>query len=218
MYGFGRREFQLMLLRRMADFQPDLVATALDEMAASPAEYRAAHHRWSQLRHSSTFDKGVGGVRAALGPPDTDRRHDRGFVPVRELRWRLPYLWPDLRWCVLADDQGELLHAELVREPVRPLAPAITALITEPLRDRTAQLPEPWSLVVADVAPHVRHTRDDPMTSRTILWVPTEYGEMLSLTFVWGLLQTAGMQERPPPRQGPPGQQRSTRSAISSPS
>src|SRR5690242_333029 len=182
MYGFGRREFQLMLLRRMADFQPDLVADALREMGASPGEHRAAHHRWSRLRHSSQFDKGVGGVRAALGPPDTDRRHDTRFVPVRELCWRLPYLWPELRWCVLATADGhELLHAELVRERARPPLSSLT--------DPATPLPDPWSLVVADVAPYVHHTRDDPMTSRTVLWVPTETGDTLSLTFVWGLLQ-----------------------------
>lgn len=187
MQGFGRREFQLMLLRRMADFQPDLVAQALNEMAATPAEHRAAHHRWSQLRHSARFDKGVGGVRAVLGPPDADRRHDGGIVPIRELQWRLPYLWPDLRWCVLADEQGQLLHSELVRVPARPPTSAITQL----LRDPAASAPEPWSLVVADVAPHIQHTRDDPTTSRTILWVPVDTGHILTLTFAWGLLQVA---------------------------
>jgi hypothetical protein len=44
--------------------------------------------------------------------------------------------------------------------------------------------------VIADVAPFVRHTRDDPMTSRTILWL-ARGEETLTLTFVWGLLQTA---------------------------
>lgn len=196
-----------MLLRRMADFQPDLVADALTAMSATSAEHRAAHHRWSQLRHSATFDKGVGGIRTVLGSPDTDCRHVGGYVPVRELRWRLPYLWPDLRWCVLAADDGELLNSELVREPE---ATSVQTVIRR--TNPTDPLPQPWSLVIADVAQHVRHTRDDPMTSRTILWIPTEYGETLTLTFVWGLLQNA---EVASPR---PGQQRSTRSVISSPS
>ena len=184
MYGFGRREFQLMLLRRMADFQPELVADAVAEMVATPAEQRAAHHRWQQLLHSPRFDQGVVGLRAALGAPELDRTHDTGVARVREQRWRMPHLWGgDLCWCSLSAESGQILNAELVRDPPSPATPG-----------QTSPLPEPWSLVVADIAPYVRHTRDDPMTSRTILWVPRDDGT-LTLTFVWGLLQTAGLRE-----------------------
>ena len=55
MKGFARFEFQLMLLRRMADLQPDLVADALSQLGASRAEARAAHRRWQELQHSSRF-------------------------------------------------------------------------------------------------------------------------------------------------------------------
>jgi hypothetical protein len=186
-YGFGRREFQLMLLRRMADFQPELVAGALTEMGATPAEHRAAHHRWQQLMRSPRFDHGIAGLRAVLGPADQSRDHRTSLGPtVREQRWRLPSLWPDLCWHVLSDETGQLLHAELVREPARPAALIVA-------RDPSSPLPQPWSVVVADIAPYVEHTRDDPMTSRTILWLPTDAGSgsTLQLTFVWGLLQSA---------------------------
>lgn len=186
MYGFGRREFQLMLLRRMADFQPERVAGALADMGATRAEHRAAHHRWQQLMRSSRFDHGVNGLRAVLGPADDGRLHRTSFGPtVCEQRWRLPSLWPDLRWYVLSDEGGQVLHAELVREPARAAAEQVTAA------DPSSPLPEPWTLVLADVAPYVVHTRDDPMTSRTILWLPAESddGSTLQLTFVWGLLQ-----------------------------
>jgi hypothetical protein len=189
-YGFRRREFQLMLLRRMADFQSGLVADALAELGATRAEHRAAHHRWQQLVRSARFDHGVAGLRAVLGPPDDDRRHQTSFgVTVREQRWQLPHLWPDLRWCALSDDAGQILHAELVREPPRHRSAPDLIQLSGP----STSLPEPWSLVVADVAPYVDHTRDDPMTSRTILWLPTEAadGSVLQLIFVWGLLQTA---------------------------
>jgi hypothetical protein len=210
MRGFGRREFQLMLLRRMADFQPDLVAAALGEMSATPAEHRAAHTRWQQLLHSPRFDHGVAGVRAVLGPPDLERQHRTDLAPVRELRWRVPYLWPDLRWCVLADEEGRVLQAELVREPALPASPLARlprppSPHPAPPSDVTGPLPEPWTLVVADVAPHHPHARDDPMTSRTLLWLPMPTSadppepnrRLVQLTFVWGLLQQAVTIPRP---------------------
>jgi hypothetical protein len=49
MRGFARREFQLMLLRRMADFQPELVARAYAKAGATRADYLAAHNRWQSL-------------------------------------------------------------------------------------------------------------------------------------------------------------------------
>ena len=104
-----------MLLRRMADFQPGLVTAALDEMGATRAQQRAAHHRWQQLLRSSRFDHGITGIRAALGPPESDAEHETAYGPVREQRWRLPYLWPDLRWSVLSGRAGTVLQSELVR-------------------------------------------------------------------------------------------------------
>jgi hypothetical protein len=201
-YGFRRREFQLMLLRRMADIQPELVAEALAELGATRAEHRAAHHRWQQLMRSARFDQGVAGLRAVLGPPDDDRRHRTSFgVTVREQRWQLPDLWPDLRWCALSDDAGQILHAELVREPPRRRSAPDPMWLSDPvwLGDPSSALPEPWSLVVADVAPYVDHIRDDPMTSRTILWLPTgaDDGRKVRLTFVWGLLQSAARDVSP---------------------
>jgi len=180
MRDFGPWEFQLMLLRRMADFQPGLVTAALDEMGATRAHQRAAHHRWQQLLRSTRFDHGIAGIRAALGPPESDADHDTAYGTVREQRWRLPYLWPDLRWCVLSGPGGTVLQSELVR--VRPREPALPS---------SRPPPSPWSLVVADAAPHLAHHRDDTLTSRTVLWLPTPDGETLRLTFVWGLLQEA---------------------------
>ena len=86
MRDFGPWEIQLMLLRRMADFQPDLVTAALDEMGATRAQQRAAHHRWQQLLRSSRFDHGITGIRAALGPPESDAEHETAYGPVREQR------------------------------------------------------------------------------------------------------------------------------------
>jgi hypothetical protein len=43
--GLARREFCLVLLRRMADLRPDLVAEALPRLGATRAEAHAAHTR-----------------------------------------------------------------------------------------------------------------------------------------------------------------------------
>ena len=45
MRGLARREFCLVLLRRMADLRPDLVE-ALPQLGASRGEAHAAHTRW----------------------------------------------------------------------------------------------------------------------------------------------------------------------------
>ena len=175
-----------MLLRRMADFQPGLVTAALSEMGATRAQQRAAHHRWQQLQRSTRFDHGITGVRAALGPPESDAEHHTAYGPVREQRWRLPYLWPELRWCVLSGLGGTVLSSELVRVRAR-----------EPTLPPASPLPVPWSLVVADTAAHLARHRDDTITSRTVLWLPSSDGDVLRLTFAWGLLQEAVLTDPP---------------------
>ena len=174
-----------MLLRRMADFQPALVTDALDEMGATRAQQRAAHHRWQQLLRSSRFDHGIAGIRAALGPPESDVEHDTAYGTVREQRWRLPYLWPGLRWSVLSGLGGTVLRSELVRLRAR-----------EPALPSSTSPPGPWSLVVADTAAQLAHHRDDTVTSRTVLWWPAAEDHALRLTFVWGLLQAAVIDHR----------------------
>ena len=137
-----------MLLRRMADFQPELVTAALDEMGATRAQQRAAHHRWQQLQRSTRFDHGITGIRAALGPPESDAEHDTAYGPVREQRWRLPYLWPELRWSVLSGLSGTVLQSELVRlrarEPTLPSSRLTAcALVARGGRHRRPPRPPP---------------------------------------------------------------------------
>ena len=52
MRGLARREFCLVLLRRMADTRSDLVLEALPRLGADRAEAHAAHTRWQALQHS----------------------------------------------------------------------------------------------------------------------------------------------------------------------
>ncbi|MFJ4459739.1 hypothetical protein [Streptomyces sp. NPDC088928] len=90
---FGPREFQLVLLRRMADHQPGLVEEARQELSASAAEMREANRRWQAM------------VRAPGG---------RGA-----LRWPVP-LWPDLRFEVMVAPGGAVWNEWLVRAPGAP--------------------------------------------------------------------------------------------------
>ncbi|MYZ40380.1 hypothetical protein GT002_36095, partial [Streptomyces sp. SID4917] len=46
---FGPLEFQLVLLRRMADHQPELVDDARRELGVSLAEMREANRRWQAM-------------------------------------------------------------------------------------------------------------------------------------------------------------------------
>src|SRR5258705_6422307 len=103
MQRFARREFQLVLLRRMADFQPDLVTEAYRALGATHAEYMLAHNRWQTLRRSSRAPSGLPLYRAVLGPPDAQRIDEWGDVTTTACSWRLPGLWPDLRWEVVVD-------------------------------------------------------------------------------------------------------------------
>ena len=107
--GFARREFQLMLLRRTADFQPDLVEAAYAELGADRRAYMAAHTRWQTMLRSRRAPAGLDLYRAVLGPPDTERAERFGDV-VLTLDSGLGGLWPDLRWEVVVGTGGVVLN------------------------------------------------------------------------------------------------------------
>jgi hypothetical protein len=149
MKGFARREFQLMLLRRMADFQPHLVEAARFELDASHSEYMAAHNRWQSMLHARRAPRGLDLYRAVLGPPDSERAERVGDVTVTACQWRLPGLWPDLGWEVIVGVGNVVLHGWLVRAAASPV----------PVLEDPAGL-APWSCVVGDVV-----TRFPPSTA-----------------------------------------------------
>jgi hypothetical protein len=121
--GLARREFCLVLLRRMADLRPDLVAEALPRLAATRAQAHAAHTRWQALQHSARAPRGLALRTAVLGPPEEleDRRF--GDLDLQVRRWPLP-LWPDLLWEVLTGPGGTVLQEHLVRAPGSPVPAA----------------------------------------------------------------------------------------------
>ena len=133
-----------MLLRRMADFQPELVARAYGAIRATRADYLAAHNRWQSLLRSSSAPQGLSLYEAVLGPPEGEREEAVGDVTLTKLTWPLTGgLWPDLRWELMVGFGGLVLNGWLVRAPDArvPSLPAV---------DRLDRL-EPWSCVVGDV-------------------------------------------------------------------
>jgi hypothetical protein len=178
MRGFARREFELMLLRRMADFQPELVARAYAKAGASRADYLAAHNRWQSLLRSPHAPKGLALYEAVLGPPDAERDEAVGVVTLTALTWPLAGLWPDLRFELMAGFGGAVLNGWLVRATGSSI-PGLGRL-------------DPWSCVVGDVV--IRYSealQDDPaIPSR---WLINLNGQRL--TFVHGLLQTVGPEQ-----------------------
>jgi hypothetical protein len=182
--GLARREFCLVLLRRMADLRPDLVAEALPRLGATRAEAHAAHTRWQALHHAPRAPKGLRLRTAVLGPPDEleDRRF--GDLDIQVRRWPLP-LWPHLYWEVLSGPGGSVLNEHLVRMPGSAVPPAAPGHLLV------------WEHVLDDVAPLAVRPRPEARAELArcerdgVLLLPT--GERA--TFVWGLLQ----QVSPPP-------------------
>jgi hypothetical protein len=176
--GLGRREFCLVLLRRMADTRPDLVTDALPRLAADRAEARAAHRRWQALQHSDRGPRGVSLHTAALGPPEVQEGRRWGDLDLVVRRWALP-LWPHLRWEALAGPDGEVLHEQLVRAPGSPVPPATAGLLV-------------WQHVVEDVSALPGAVDVDPgVVTRWEVHLPAG----TRARFVWGLLQHVS----PPP-------------------
>jgi len=176
--GLARREFCLVLLRRMADVRPDLVADALPRLGATRREAHAAHTRWQALQHSHRAPRGLALRAAVLGPPEEleDRRF--GDLDLQVRRWPLP-LWPHLYWEVLTGPGGSVLEEHLVRAPGSPVPPAATdrLLVWEHVRDDVIGLldrPRPEAR-----AEPARREGDG------VLLLPGG----VRAAFVWGLLQ-----------------------------
>src|SRR4051794_10837037 len=172
MQGLGRREFCLVLLRRMADTRPDLAADGVLRLGSDRAEARAAHRRWQALRHAVRAPGGVALHAAVLGPPAQRDTSRVGDLQLDVCRWPLP-LWPHLRWEVVSGPGGQVLREELVRAPGSPVPPATAGLRV-------------WEHVVGDVSVLDGAVAVDPrVESRWEVHLP----DGTRARFVWGLLQ-----------------------------
>ena len=173
MRGLARREFCLVLLRRMADVRPDLVAEALPRLGATRAEAHAAHTRWQALQHAPRGPRGLALRTAVLGPPEEVEDRRFGDLDLQVRRWPVP-LWPHLYWEVVSGPGGTVLAEHLVRMPGSPVpAAAATDLrVWEHVLDDAVALPGARSV-------------DPGVATR---WEIHLAGGVRAV-FVWGLLQ-----------------------------
>lgn len=177
------REYQLVLLRRMADYRPELVEQARRELDASVTEMREVNAHWQRMQRSRNFRGGLSALRGFLGDPVAQQEQRVGDVVCQVTRWKLP-LWPDLLYEALTGVGGFMVAGQLVRDPA-----------SKPPRLEIIDDLAPWSCVIGDVERAfgpVRH-RDGSAPSRwsTDFTAPDEDGKPVaaSAEFVWGLLQ-----------------------------
>ncbi|WP_123669911.1 hypothetical protein [Actinocorallia herbida] len=189
MRGFARREFELVLLRRMADYQPDLVWEAVRALEGTRTEMREVNARWQRMLRSRASPGARQRFEAVLGPPEAVMERRLGDVDFAASHWTLP-LWPDLRFEVLTARNGAVLQEWLVRADGVPV-PALDSV-----DDLT-----PWSCVVADLdlrfGPLAHREGEGP--SRWTASFTTPDGSRHVAHFVWGLLQTVA-EAGPAPR------------------
>ncbi|MFW6690250.1 hypothetical protein [Streptomyces sp. MAR4 CNX-425] len=183
----GPVRFQLVLLRRMQDFQPELVAEALRDLGVPRGALREANRRWQgRLRARGGPAPGAARDRdfaALLGPAESVTRRAHGDATVDVHRWRVP-LWPDLRFEATCGTGGVALTAWLVRAP-DAAAPVL----------RTAADLAPWGCTAGEAArafPPARPGEGSAPHRFTLAFTaPDEAGEPRACTaeFAWGLLQ-----------------------------
>ncbi|MEU9866364.1 hypothetical protein AB0C87_00800 [Actinomadura sp. NPDC048021] len=181
MKGFARREFQLVLLRRMADYQPGLVEDAIRSLGASRTEMREVNARWQRVLRSRTFPRGRRRYEAVLGPPVAVEERPIGDVACAVAWWRPFPLWPGLRFEIMMGPDGSVMQEWLVRDEGVPV----------PRLDTVDDL-VPWSCVAGDVDARfgaVAH-QDGEVPSRWHATITGPDGAVLVAHFVWGLLQT----------------------------
>ncbi|MER5640751.1 hypothetical protein ABT095_27855 [Kitasatospora sp. NPDC002227] len=182
--GFGVTEFQLVLLRRMADFQPGLVEDAVRRLGKDRAGMREANRRWQAMVRAPGFPRGGARHRAVLGAPEAAVARQVGDLGCTAWQWELP-LWPELRFEVLlgpAEFGAPVLNEWLVRAAGAPALRTLADLL-------------PWSCVVDDVgaafAPAVPREGSAPNRFQLDFAAAGEDGRVRPCTadFTWGLLQ-----------------------------
>ncbi|MFZ3594412.1 hypothetical protein [Streptomyces sp. BH104] len=180
---FTPLDFQLVLLRRMADHNPELVETARADLGASVAEMREANRRWQAQLHSRHPRAAVSRYRSVLGAPEHTLLRKVGDLECEALLWPVP-LWPDLRFEVLLAPTGGIWNEWLIRAPGTP-GPRLRTLA-----DLT-----PWSCTVDEAARAFAPARplegSAPTRWGLAFRAPDEAGtpREVRAEFTWGLLQ-----------------------------
>ncbi|WP_206430006.1 hypothetical protein [Streptomyces sp. ADI96-02] len=177
---FGPLQFQLVLLRRMADHQPGLVEEARQELGASLADMREANRRWQAMVRAPRGRGSLRRYRSVLGDPELTLERRVGDLTCEALLWPVP-LWPDLRFEVMAGPGGAVWNEWLVRAPGAP----------GPEPDSVAAL-RPWSCTVDEVArafPPARPMEGSAPTRWALAVTDPADGRERVAEFTWGLFQ-----------------------------
>ncbi|MFJ3664909.1 hypothetical protein ACIPSE_00465 [Streptomyces sp. NPDC090106] len=185
-------DFQLVLLRRMADHNPDLVEDARHALGVSLADMREANKRWQAMLRSPRARPAASRYRSVLGAPERVVTRTVGDMECEAWLFPVP-LWPDLRFEVLLAPGGTSVWNEwLVRAP--------GAAGPEP---RTLDDLTPWSCTVDEVARAFAPARPLEGTAPTrwglAFTAPDRDGvpRECAAEFTWGLLQRLGVQDGP---------------------
>ncbi|MEU0024474.1 hypothetical protein [Streptomyces sp. NPDC006335] len=180
---FTVHDFQLVLLRRMADHNPGPVEDARRALGASIADMREANKRWQAMVRSPRARAAASRYRSVLGAPETVLTRTVGDLECEALLWPVP-LWPDLRFEVLLSPTGAVWNEWLIR------APGTEGPSLRTLADLT-----PWSCTVDEAARAFPPARPLEGTAPTrwglAFTAPDEKGVRREVVaeFTWGLLQ-----------------------------
>lgn len=188
--GFGTTEFQLVLLHRMRDYQPELVEDARERLGVGRSQQREANARWQAMVRSRRAPGGIRRYLLVLGEPAARTTARVGDLMCMLTQWELP-LWPDLRWEVLTGPDNAVVNDWLVRAPdsAAPKLPTSGRL-------------EPWSCVVGDVEraySSIRHHEGSAPSRWTVEYTAQEADGrpvVWLARFVYGLVQAV---DEPPP-------------------
>ncbi|MDG4864477.1 hypothetical protein P8605_40660 [Streptomyces sp. T-3] len=181
---FTAHDFQLVLLRRMADHNPGLVEDARRRLGTSIAEMREANRRWQAMTRSPRGRGAASRYRQVLGPPAGTLTRKIGDLECEAQLWPVP-LWPDLRFEILLAPTGAVWNEWLIRTP-GTAGPTLNSI-----EDLT-----PWSATVDEVArafpPAQPLEGTAPTRWRLQFTAPETPGgqpRRCVAEFTWGLLQ-----------------------------
>ncbi|MEU2264857.1 hypothetical protein ABZ568_00080 [Streptomyces olindensis] len=180
---FTPLDFQLVLLRRMADHNPGPVEDARRALGVSIADMREANKRWQAMVRSPRSRAPLSRYRSVLGAPESRTARRIGDLDCEAWLWPVP-LWPDLRFEVLTAPTGAVWNEWLVR------APGAQGPDLRTLDDLT-----PWSCTVDETSRAFAPARPLEGTAPT-RWglkftAPDAEGVRREVVaeFTWGLLQ-----------------------------
>ncbi|MFI8069089.1 hypothetical protein ACIF85_09875 [Streptomyces sp. NPDC086033] len=181
---FTPLDFQLVLLRRMADHNPGMVEDARHTLGVSIADMREANKRWQAMVRSPRTRTPASRYRSVLGAPETVLTRKVGDLECEAWLWPVP-LWPDLRFEALLAPNGSTVWNEwLIRAP-QAKGPDL----------RTLEDLTPWSCTVDEAARAFPPARPLEGTAPTrwglTFTAPDEKGVRREVVaeFTWGLLQ-----------------------------